>query len=223
MRVAALFSGGKDSTFAVHLAQQWGFEVTHLVTLQPKNPESHMFHVPNLRWTPLLAEAMGIEHVLAKSSGEKEREISDLHRALSGLRIRGVVSGAVASEYQRTRVERVCHELRVNSYAPLWHKDGAQLVQELIDAGVDARIVACAAEGLTETWLGRKLDPAALSELVALNRERGVHVSGEGGEYETMVVDAPWYKQRVEIVSARKEWKRDSGSLVVQDARLVTK
>ncbi|HVL87952.1 MAG TPA: diphthine--ammonia ligase [Candidatus Thermoplasmatota archaeon] len=223
MRVAALFSGGKDSTFAVHLAQQWGFEVTHLVTLLPRNPESHMFHVPNLRWTPLLAEAMDIEHVMAKSSGEKERELSDLHRALSGLRIRGVVSGAVASEYQRTRVERVCHELRVHSYAPLWHKDGSRLVRELIDAGVDARVVACAAEGLDASWLGRRLDPQALLDLERLNREKGVHVSGEGGEYESIVLDAPWFQKRLEIVASRPEWQRDSGTLVIQQAELAAK
>lgn len=223
VRVAALFSGGKDSTYAVHLALMWGFEVAHLVTLAPRNPESYMFHVPNARLTPLLAEAIGIPHVLRQSSGEKERELADLHRALTGLGIHGVVSGAVASEYQRTRIERVCHALKIISFMPLWHKSGAQLVREVIDAGYDVRIAACHAEGLDESWLGRKLDPQALEELVRLNREKGVHVSGEGGEYETLVLDAPWWESRAEVTQARTDWRRDSGTWIVEKAHLAPK
>lgn len=223
MKVAALFSGGKDSTYAVRLAQMWGWDITSLVTIRPAATDSHMFHVPNLHVTPLLAEALGLPLTTVDTHGREEEEVEAMKEALEPLDIDGVVSGAVASEYQRTRIERVCHELGIKSFTPLWHKAGETLVADMIHAGMDIRIVGCFAEGLDERWLGRRLDIVALGEIKALNARRRIHVSGEGGEYESLVVDAPWFSKRVDIVSSRNEWRRDSGTHVVEDARLVAK
>lgn len=219
MRVAALFSGGKDSAYAAHVAEQGGWEVSHLVTVQPRGEDSMMFHWPNVHLTPLLAEAWGKAHVLAPVSGEPEREVEELGEVLRPLGVDGIVSGAVASEYQRTRLERMGHRLGLKTWAPLWHKDPLELLRSLRRAGFEARVAGCFAEGLGPDWLGRALDEAAIADLAALQRSRGIHPGGEGGEYESLVLAGPGWRHRVEVVAADKEWHRDRGVWRVREAR----
>lgn len=220
MRVAGLFSGGKDSTYAVHVAEQWGWDVSHLVSVAPKGEDSMMFHWPNVHLTPLLAEAMGREHVLAEVSGQPEREVEELGQVLRPLGVDGIVSGAVASEYQRTRLERMGHALGLKTFTPLWHKEPLGLLRSLRAAGFRAIVVGCFAEGLGPAWLGRELDEPASEQLAVLQRARGIHPGGEGGEYESLVLEGPGWKGRLELVRADKEWHRDRGVLRVREARL---
>jgi ABC transporter with metal-binding/Fe-S-binding domain ATP-binding protein len=220
VRVAALFSGGKDSAYAAHVAEQWGWDVPYLVTVQPRGEDSMMFHWPNTHLTPLLAQAWGKAHVLAPVSGEPEREVDELGEALRPLGIDGIVSGAVASEYQRTRLERMGHRLGLKTVAPLWHKDPLELLRSLRQAGFEAIVAGCFAEGLSEAWLGRPLDDAAQRELARLQHAKGIHPGGEGGEYESLVLAGPSWRSRLEIVRADKEWHRDRGVLRVREARL---
>lgn len=222
MRVAALFSGGKDSAYAVHVAEHWGWDVGPLVTVRPGHAEdSLMFHWPNVGLTPLLAEAMGQEHVLVEGSGRPEEELDELGAALKPLGVDGIVSGAVASEYQRTRLERMGHRIGLKTWTPLWHKDPVELLRSQRASGIRSIVAGCFAEGLTEAWLGRELDEAAIADLQALQRARGVHPGGEGGEYESLALAGPGWRHRVEVVRARKEWRRDRGVLRVEEARLV--
>ena len=223
MKVAALVSGGKDSVLAAHVAMSHGWDVTHVVTVRPRAADSWMFHAPNTDLAPLLAEALGKPLVEVRTAGEKEREVADLERALVDLPIDGFVSGALASEYQRVRLEGVGHRTGLKSFAPLWHKDPMEVLATVSGAGWDVRFAAVAAEGLTEAWLGRKLDANAIGALDMLRDKHGVHPGGEGGEYETLVLDCPSYQKRIEVVSARAQWRRDGGAWLVQDARLAAK
>ena len=122
MNVAGLFSGGKDSVYALYIAEQYGWDVSHLITLVPTNPESWMFHAVNIHLTEQLAHALNKPLITKKTPGEKETELGDLKEILQHLDIDGVISGAIASEYQRTRIERVCSELGLKSFTPLWQR-----------------------------------------------------------------------------------------------------
>ncbi len=220
MRLASLFSGGKDSTYASHLASREG-EIAYLVTVKPRREDSWMFHTVNLHLVPLLAESQGLELVTVESSGEKEKELEDLKQALGGLNIDGVVTGAIASSYQKERVDAICDELGLAHVSPLWGRSSPELLDEVIEAGMEVVVTAVAAMGLDERWLGRVLDRDAAGELKELSLRHGFDVCGEGGEMETLVVDAPWFGKRLEIVEARKAWDGVRGSYVVEEARLV--
>lgn len=221
MRLAGLFSGGKDSTLAIDVAEQHGWEVTHLVTVRPRDPESHMFHVPNLHLAPLQAQAMGKPLVEVDASGDRERELDALEEALGRLPVDGIVTGALASEYQKTRLDRIAHRLGIKSFAPLWHKRGEDVLDTLVKGGYDVRFSSVAAEGLTETWLGRRLDAAAMDDLRRVSARYGVHVAGEGGEFESLVLASPRWPARVEVTRAEAAWRRDSGRWHVLEARVV--
>jgi len=223
MRLASLFSGGKDSTYAAHLASLGGDEVAYLVTMQPQREDSWMFHTVNVHLAPTLARALGIEGVTVETLGEKERELDDLSRALEGLDVDGLVTGAVASTYQKSRVDRICDELGLEHVAPLWGRSSPELLDEVLEAGMEVIVAAVAARGLDEGWLGRVLDRAASEELKGLSRRYGFDVCGEGGEMETLVLDAPWFCSRLKIVRARKIWDGVRGRYLVEEARLNSK
>jgi len=223
MRVAALVTGGKDSLYAVVKAVEMGHRVAYLVSMLPRSDESWMFHHVNIHLTELVSEAVGIPLVSAETSGVEGEVVEDLKRVLAGLDVEGVVSGAIASTYQKSRVDRVCSELGLEHVAPLWGREPAALLAEMIDYGLETIVTAVAALGLDESWLGRRLNHEALRDLIALNQQYGINVCGEGGEFETLVLDAPIYRRRIRIVEARRVWRGDSGFLVVENAELEDK
>ena len=221
MRVAVLYSGGKDSNYALHWALEQGFEVKYLVSMVSESDESYMYHVPNIHLTELQARAIGIPLVKGFTSGEKEKEVEDMKAVLEGLKIEGVVAGALASEYQERRVDRVAEELGLKSFAPAWHRDPVDYMRELIRI-FDIVMVGVSAYGLDERWLGRKIDGKALEELVKLHEKYRIHVAGEGGEFETFVRDAPFFKARIVFDEVEKKWNGwdYSGVLEVKRAHL---
>jgi ABC transporter with metal-binding/Fe-S-binding domain ATP-binding protein len=232
----SLFSGGKDSSFALYRALEEGLDVRRLLTVHPEG-DSYMYHVPATDLTALAAESIGIElvdvHPDAFETGEAdhdsgtrgEREVEPLERALVELDgeldggLAGVTAGAIESEYQTTRIEALCERLGTELFAPLWQRDPWELADEMLEAGFEVRIVQVAAAGLDESWLGRRLDRDAISELRELNDEYGVHPLGEGGEFETLVVDGPHMSERIAL-TYETAWEGTRGHLRITDARL---
>jgi predicted ATP pyrophosphatase (TIGR00289 family) len=223
MKVAALCSGGKDSTFALWLAMKQGHEIERLVAMVPKREDSFMFHYPNIHLVDLFAECAGLPLLKAETSGVKEEELDDLERALRGLEIEGVVSGAIASEYQKSRIDSICEKLGLASIAPLWGREPIELLSEMLNAAFDIIITSVAAQGFDESWLGRKIDKGVLYDLVELNQRYGVSICGEGGEFESLVIDAPFFKKRIEVVEAEHIWRGTNGYLLIKQATLVEK
>ena len=225
MKVAALFSGGKDSCLAVQRTLERGWVVTRLVSIISRNPESYMFHYPNIQLTEMQARAAGIKLVKRASEGVEEEELRDLEEVLGTLtrEISGVVVGALASRYQRDRVAAVCRRLGLSMEAPLWGEDPGKLWREALEKGFRIMIVGVACEGLGREWLGRVIDSKALGELERLSRKHKFHLAGEGGEFESLVLDAPFFRKRLVVKKAEKEWQGDSGYYWIKEAGLVDK
>ncbi|MCU0861922.1 MAG: diphthine--ammonia ligase, partial [Methanomassiliicoccales archaeon] len=220
MRLAALFSGGKDSTYAAYLMEQMGHEVQVLVSVLPGDPFSMVFHTPNLHLLPLMAEAMGRSMVTVRSDGTEDGDLDALARALSMVRVEGVVTGAVASDYQWDRINGVCERLGLRVFSPLWRKEQASLMRDIIASGTRAMVVAVMAEGLGPEWLGRTLDDEALQELMGLRSSKGISPSGEGGEYESLVLDSPLHLRPLVVEGMSKQLARDGGRVLIEKASL---
>jgi len=223
MQLIALFSGGKDSLFAIKKAIEQGHEIKYLATIHSKNPESYMYHTPNIGLTLMQSRCLNIQLVSKQSLGEKEKEVKDLEILLNNLDADGVVCGAIASNYQKERIEKVCENLRLKLLTPLWGMNQEELLREIVKSGFEVIITAVAAEGLDESWLGRKIDEKCIEDLIELNKKFHINVSGDGGEYESLVLDCPLFSRKIEITKSEKIWKDNAGVMEIKDAKLATK
>jgi ABC transporter with metal-binding/Fe-S-binding domain ATP-binding protein len=234
-RWVALFSGGKDSSWALYRALAAGLDVSHLLTVHP-GEDSYMYHVPETRLATLAAESIGIDLVEVDpgdldaadaddAGAQGDRELEPLEAALTDLQsdldggLAGVTAGAVESEFQTTRIRGMCDRLGIDLFAPLWQEEPRALADAMLDAGFEIRVIQVAAGGMGESWLGRRLDADALAELTALHEEYGVHILGEGGEFETFVTDGPHMSRPVEL-AYETVWEGMRGHIRVTDARL---
>ena len=214
MSWAALTSGGKDSILSCQKAIDSGKDVRYLVTARPKNRDSYMFHSANLDVVPVIAKRAGMEYVDIATEGNKEEELRDLEAGLAALDIEGVVAGAVASEYQASRVKAITDKLGLSLFTPLWHMDPEILLRE-VAGRLDARIIVTAAEGLDASFLGARFDDALIHRLKRVAATRRINIAGEGGEYESITLNAPFYSRPVTYTTAQTRSENDRHELVL--------
>lgn len=197
MKVAALVSGGKDSIFALHKAKEEGHTISCIITLISKNPDSYMFHTPNVSLVSYQAKSMGIPLIEIETDGKKEDELVDLKRgiatAMKDYYIDAVVCGAVHSRYQWERIDTICQDMELMALCPLWGYDQVELLRDLLAAKFEIIFSSVASYGLDKSFLGKTLDANMLEQLHVLSETYGIHAAGEGGEYESLVLDAPLF------------------------------
>ncbi len=219
MKAGILFSGGKDSTYSAFLAKKAGYELACLITLFSYNKESYMFHTPSIEQTEKQAETMNIPLLIEKTQGKKEEELKDLERAIKKAKeeyeIDTIVTGALHSVYQASRIQKICDKLNLKCFNPLWHKDEIQYLKELIRNNFEIIITGVFAFPLTQEWLGKKIDKEFITKAEDLKRKYNIHPAGEGGEFETFVINCPLFMRRLKIKSFKdfnegeNSWRRE--------------
>ncbi|RNJ75263.1 MAG: diphthine--ammonia ligase [Nitrosopumilus sp. H8] len=225
MRLGALFSGGKDSTYAVHAAQTQGYEVACLLSILGRSEESLLLHHPNIRWTALQAQSMGIPQITAESGSDDEDEELEslgalLAQAVERFGIGGLVHGGIRSKFQRDRFGRACSDAGLELVSPLWGADPRLHMESLLDAGFEFLMSSVSAGGLDESWLGRTVTRGDLAVLGGLSERHGFNLDFEGGEAETFVTDCPLFSRPVRITSHSKTWDRYRGGFEILGAEL---
>ncbi|OKY77605.1 MAG: Diphthamide synthase DPH6 [Candidatus Methanohalarchaeum thermophilum] len=229
MSTVSLLTGGKDSTYATYKAIKNSKKVKAAITMLSKNSESYMYHTRNIRAAELVSEAMDLPYFSFETEGEKEEELEDLKEALKHVRDRidfnFLVSGAVKSSYQQSRLQKVCDELSLDLYSPLWGQDEEELLREMVDSGFEIMITEVAAGGMEEDYLGKKITHSFIDELVELNEEYGVSIVGEGGEFETFVLDAPIFEKKIKVKESEKKFDEStfSGSFLIKKTEFIDK
>jgi len=203
MRAAVLFSGGKDSTYA-YFKEKNNYEVVCLITLFPKSSDSYMFHFPNIKLVKYQAKELNLPLLTKTTKAEKEKELKDLEiilkEAIKKYKISALISGALASEYQKSRIGDLCKRLNIKSVAPLWKINPEDYLKQLIKEKFEVIITGIAADGLNESFLGRKLDNKLIEDFKKLK----IHMGAEGGEYETFVLNCPLFKNKLKIKNQKK-------------------
>ena len=215
MRVAILSSGGKDSAAAWWWAMCKGWDINALVTMIVTSGDSMMFQVPGTEIVQYQAKLANIPCFSVNTQGHEEDEILDLEHALTKLNIEALVCGALRSDYQKSRIERMCERLGIISYTPLWHQSALSHISGLVENGFGVMITSVACDGLDESWLGKILDSESLSSLIDLSNKYRFNVDGEGGEYETLVVSGPHFNGSINITGSPK-WYGRRGELEIR-------
>ncbi|HZA47317.1 MAG TPA: diphthine--ammonia ligase [Nitrososphaera sp.] len=228
MKLAALYSGGKDSTFAISCAQEMGHKVACLITMHPIADDSALFHYPNSWVTEYLADAMQIPLTAFQVSGRsKEDELSALEEAIVQVKslygIEGIVHGGISSNYQKQAFEHVCMRQGIATVAPLWNSDPERYITELVNRGFHIIIAGVSTMGLDEKWLGKQLDRESIAKLVSISKKYGFNLTFEGGEAETLVIDCPLYWKKLQINAATTYWDGQRGIFEIRDVALVEK
>jgi asparagine synthase (glutamine-hydrolysing) len=228
VRLGILLSTGKDSCLAAQLMLDQNYSVECFITLQSKNKDSYMYHGPNTHLAKLQAEAAQIPLILQETYGEKEEELKELRKAIIAAiehyNIEGIVTGALFSHYQRDRIEKICDELGLKCFSPMWHMPQEKELEVLLSRGIKFCIVKIAADGLTKEWLGKVITEKEIAKLHALNEKMGFNVAGEGGEYESLTLDAPFFKKELVLKKTRiEEEDENTATLIVEEAELKEK
>lgn len=219
MKLGVLFSGGKDSTYAIYLAKEHGHEIKCLISLVSENKYSYMFHTPSISKVKQQSRVMNLPIILLKTKGEKELELKDLKRAIEKAvkryKIKGVITGAVESIYQASRIQKICNELNIKCFNPLWKKDGIELLKDLLENKFKIILTGVFAYPLGKSWLGREIDKKFIGEILTLSKKYKISPAGEGGEFESFVIDCPLFKTPLKIKSFKdfrggeNSWRRE--------------
>jgi len=216
---AVLFSGGKDSCYSAYLAKKKGYEIACLISIFSKNPNSYMFHTPSIKRTKQKAKIMNIPLIIQKKKGKKEKELKDLEQAIKRAKTRykidTIVTGALASDYQKSRIENICKKLNLECFSPLWHKDEIKYLNELVNKKFKVIITGIFAYPLNKSWLGRIINKKFIDEVQILKEKYKIHPAGEGGEFETFVLDCPLFKKPLKVKKFKdfkegeNSWRRE--------------
>jgi len=213
-KCAILFSGGKDSCYSAYIAKKQGYELTCLVSIFSKNKESYMFHTPSIKKTKQQAKSMNLPLIIQKTKGKKEVELKDLEKAIKKVKnkfkINTIVTGAIASNYQASRIKKICDKLNLECFNPLWQKDELKYLNDLIKNKFKIIITAVAAYPLDKSWLGREINKNFIKEVKELNKKYKIHVAGEGGEFETFVLDCPLFKKPLKVKNSKISGEKNS-------------
>ena len=226
--MACLFSGGKDSTYSLYLAKQEGLSIECLLTLIPHSAESYLFHSPNIWATKLQSEALQIPIITNKinstSVDEEYNKLDELiRRAYTEYKIEGIVHGGISSNFQKNKFNRICEKHNVELISPLWQMDEYVYMNNLLKNGFVIQITSVSSMGLNTNFLGTILNYSNLKELFKLSQQYGFNLSFEGGEAETIVLDCPIFKKRLEILASKIYWDGQRGIVEISDISLLDK
>ena len=225
MKLACLFSGGKDSTYAIHLAKKQGHDVVCLLSIFTKSEESHLLHHPNLKWTKLQSESMKIPQLtIISNSDETDDELIVMEKLLQNAKeqfqIDGLVHGGIKSKFQKEKFETLCLKLNLVSIAPLWGTDPNEYMNELLDSNFHFMMITVSSDGLDEQWLGKLISKSDIEVLNNLSDKFGFNLNFEGGESETFVIDCPLFSNPIKINEFTKNWDGYRGRFEIVDAEL---
>ncbi len=225
MKLASLFSGGKDSTFAIHLAQKQGHHVVCLLSVFAKSEESHLLHHPNMQWTKLQSEAMNIPQLTINSNSDQtEDELVVLEKLLQNAKdqfgIKGLVHGGIKSQFQKEKFENLCSKLNLNVVSPLWNTEPEQYMNDLLDSNFEFIMTTVSSDGLDDSWLGKSISKTDIDTLKQLSKKFGFNLNFEGGEAETFVVNCPLFSNSINITKSNKTWDGYRGRFEIVDAGL---
>jgi diphthine-ammonia ligase len=224
-RAAASWSGGKDSALALYRTlNDERYEVAGLLNMVNRDAGRSMSH--GLKPELIAAQADALQIPVVQTVTTWDTYEDSFKQAVTGLVRQGVdavVFGDIDIPEHREWTERVCEELGVTPIQPLWGEDPHTLLEEFIDAGFEAVIVAARADTLGRERLGRRLDAGLLDELYGMEAEGKVHPCGEHGEYHTFVTDGPIFKKRIEVETGRTVTRDGLHFLDIESCRLVAR
>ena len=227
MKVGILFSGGKDSTFAIDYAKEQGYDIEYLLSVKPTRTDCFLFHFATVEHTPKLAESLGIKHILTTCSvADPEQEAKIVHDiVVKQPKVDAILLGGTGlQETQLGSVRKVLAPYGIKVYATHTGKPHDQVMLEMLNKGYRFMITQVASDGLGQDFLGHELTKKNINEFFERSKKYGFHSGGEGGYFDTLALDGPIFKFAIDIQQSHKVMEDQfSGHLVADKVALVEK
>ena len=219
-KVIASWSGGKDSCLAYYKAVNLEYTVSYLLNTISQEYKRVRFHGTKDTLIQAQAQALGIPLLQKETTAENyEQEFKDAIRSVIPEGIEGVVFGDIYP-HMRVWADKICGDLGIQAIEPLCGRNSEEILLDFIDSGFETIVVATQANLLGEEWLGRKIDKLFLNDV---KRLKSIDVCGENGEYHTLVIDGPIFKQRINIKKSQKTLRNGYWFLDIRDYQLIKK
>jgi len=224
-KAAILFTGGKDSCLALMKAKQKNLDIKYLLTILPSSYDSWMWHKPSLNLLRAQAKALNIPVITQKSRTEKEKEVKDLEQLLRKVKnkVQCIITGGIASKYQKQRIEKIAKVLGFKILSPLWSKKSIEVWQECLDSNFKIILTKICCEGLSKQWLGKIINKKDFEKMKNLSKEYGFNLEFEGGDAETAVLDMPLFKKSIELETKIKSETDYRHFLIIKKIKLKEK
>ena len=225
MDVAVLYSGGKDSTYAIEYCMQKKWNIKYLLSVKPNRTDCYLFHFATVEHTKELAKILGIKHILIPCTvADPVKEAELVKNIVVENKVDALVLGGVGlQETQLKSLQDALLPFKVEVFASHAGFDSYELLKEMINKGYEIILTEVASDGLTEEHLGFKLNNNTLNQFVKLSQKYGFEILGEGGYYNSLVVDGPIFKKKLEILKSKKVMNGSSGYLEVEEAKVINK
>lgn len=228
MRLGCLFSGGKDSTYAIYESMRHGHEISCLLTIFPPSNESLLFHFPNICITPLVAKALRLPQLVSSVRGtdlqcELEAIEGLINQAKSQYHVEGILHGGISSRFQDSNFSKCCSKYSLRVVSPLWDKPSIKLMRELVSNGFKTLITSVSTMGLDRNWLGKIIDEKELEQLIELSDRNHFNLNFEGGEAETLVLDSPVHYDIIDVTESEIQWDGQRGIFKINSVGLKSK
>ena len=218
-QVFVSWSGGKDSCLAGYLAMKDGIEVRYLANTVSEDGQISRSHGLSAEVLRLQSQAIGIPLIQQKTRQDSYE--TDFKTMLSSLKQKGITGGVFGDidfNPHREWLDRVCGDAGITPHYPLWLQPQDKIMRDFVELGFETVVVATKADLLGREWLGRKVDLAFIKDLAALGKN--ITPCGEAGEYHTLVIDGPMFKQRLEILEAAKVLRDGRWFFEIQKSKL---
>ncbi len=200
MKVAILYSGGKDSTFAIDAVMKKGWEIAYLLSVKPTRKDCFLFHYATVEHTKSLAEILGIKHILTSCDvADPVQEANIVKEIIVKNPVDAVVLGGVGLQVtQLTSIQKALLPYGIETFAMHAGEEHDKVMLEAIKAGYEIIITQVASDGLAG-WLGKRLTLENFEKFKSDSKKFGFHVGGEGGYYDTLVVDGPIFSKKLSL------------------------
>ncbi len=226
MKVAVLYSGGKDSTLAIEYCLKKGWKIEYLLSVKPSRTDCYLFHFATVEHTPKIAEILNLKHYLLRCNvADPIKEALIIRNFVKDHKVDAIVLGGVGLQLTQIKsVQDVLLPFGIEVFATHSGEDEELLMDDMVSRGYKIFITEVAADGLNEDWLGKELTKENLLELKQKSIKYGFNYLGEGGHYNSLVVDAPFFSKKLEISKFEKVMDtKYSGYLTINETKIVEK
>ena len=225
MKVAVLYSGGKDSTAAIDFCMQRGWEIAYLLSVKPTRKDCFLFHFATVEHTKELAEILGLRHLFISCSvADPKKEAELVKQVVEQNKVDAVVLGGTGlQETQIRSIQNALQPLGVKAFAAHQGREHGELFKSMIAEGYEILVTQVASDGLNK-WLGRIITKENFPSLEKESLVYGFHIGFEGGYADTLVLDAPFFTKKLQVEKFHTVWDDPyCGHLIIDKIKLLEK